>query len=347
MVNKRQLVGACSRCGTPVTVGSRTGLCRGCYVAFRSAAGRKVPPTAAKLELMAKAELMAAGERFARAAGAAVNYATATPELSGDWVVVSDVHVPRHSERTCCAVVAAGQRFGVRQLLVAGDLMDFEEISSHRHMGTEGVSAVRSLTLAFEVLHGFAVQFDRIVVIKGNHDDRLQRLIEAAVEGRSRAQAILDSIERQDVADLPYRERYVEVLRRQLERHAPDLVGRVEWLGCPSVEIVLGGGEKLRVTHPALYNRKAPEAERRLAVKYEQSILGTHGHVWGASVAPNGRHLVAQFGCATDDWKHGYLFEKETDHPKWCRGFAVVQEGRVRLIADNPFWADNFDSLGV
>lgn len=346
-MNKRQLAGACSRCGTPVTVGSRTGLCRGCYDNLKRTTGRKVPPTAAELASMAKAEMMAAGERFARAAGYARDYSVETPELSGDWVVVSDVHVPRHSERTCCAVVAAGQRYDVRQLLVAGDLMDFEEISAHRHMGTEGVSAVQSLLLAFEVLQGFAVQFDRIVVIKGNHDDRLQRLIEAAVEGRSRAQAILDSIERQDVVDLSHRERYVEVLRRQLERHAPDLAGRVEWMGCPSVVLDLGGGEKLRVTHPAIYHRKAPEAERRLAVKYEQSILGTHGHVWGASIAPNGRHLVAQFGCATDDWKHGYLFEKETDHPRWCRGFAVVQDGRVRLIADNPFWADNFDSLGV
>jgi len=101
------------------------------------------------------------------------------------------------------------------------------------------------------------------------------------------------------------------------------------------------GHEDWLFVHPAIYSRHAPHTERRLWQRYTCPIIGSHGHLFGASVAPNGKHAIVQLGCMTDPEKHVYLMDRVTDHPAWVQGFGALIGGRIRLFVRNPYyWND-------
>ncbi len=320
-------------CGRKTTTGSRSGLCWPCVLWARKVMN-KHHPTAAELEVFIELTLTERRENL-ELNSSRENYPAEVQLLTGDWVVCSDVHVPRHSPRACQAVLRVGRRLGVKQLLVAGDIADHEGISRHRkRRNADGVRDTYSAV--FQVLAEWSKGFDRIHILKGNHDDRLQRLIEAATEGRGPLQQLVASLAG-DVG-LEYREQFRQFLLGLMLKAAPGLAKKVVWDVQPQVLIAGPPGlAPYRIVHPAIYSRHAPQAEKRLSIKYTQPVLGTHGHLLGLGFSPSGLHPVAQIGHMTDPAKHLYLAEQLTDHPEWNPGFASIVGGRLKLWSDNPY----------
>jgi predicted phosphodiesterase len=264
--------------------------------------------------------------------------------IEGNAVVISDVHIPRHCPKTLTRAMKIGKIHGLKRLVIAGDLIDFNMISRHPSEGGPQLSPAEAIVLALRVLKKLSAWFGEIVILKGNHDERLQKLVMRVADKRSKdvEERILADLAEDDVEREKHRIRYVLILRSMLEKEVPELKYKVRFLPAPMCYL-RGPRPDLppwRVTHPRSYSRHAPTVEKKLALKFDQPVLGTHGHIFGTSITPNGKYPVCQFGCSTKPESHLYLFENETDHPKWVNGVAVIQEGRLTTYTDNPYLTD-------
>jgi hypothetical protein len=319
---------------------SQSGCCVQCYNKARKAIGKGYP-THEEILKWVRLNLTPFDDSWGESKE---DYREDQITLDGNAVIISDVHVGRHDPKLLLRAMKVGKIHGIRRLIIAGDLIDFNTISKHPSEGGPQLSPAQAIVLALKVLDKMAAWFNEIVVLKGNHDERLQKLVMRVADKRHKdwEEQILADLAKDDMEKYQHRARYVYILKRMLEDNVPHLADVVEFLPAP-VCFVEGPSPDMppwRVTHPRLYSRKAPETERRLAIKFDQPVLGTHGHIFGKSITPNGKYPVCQFGCSTKPESHLYLFENETDHPKWINGFAVVQEGRLTTYTDNPYLID-------
>ncbi|RMF24475.1 MAG: metallophosphoesterase [Deltaproteobacteria bacterium] len=325
-----------------ITTGSRTGICGKCYQRLRKEIGGRPTKDRIRRYLDEKAltPFRHAAEVLKEIADSARYWDKPPKVVASDCVVVSDLHIPKHDAELLSRMCRVARRDGLRTLIIAGDLIDFGSISRHR-AGLSSMQAVENLANSIRALEALAATFETIHVIKGNHDDRLQRLIERAVQERGRPAAVLAELEIEDLEALAYRERYLAVLERWTRKIAPEIKRKVRWYAIPKIAVAGPKGfAPYLVVHPAIYSRHAPMAEKRLWARYTQPIIGTHGHLWGMSVSPSGEHPVVQIGCATIPEKHYYLSERITDHPRWVRGFATIRRGVLRCYVDLPYLVD-------
>jgi len=99
-------------------------------------------------------------------------------DTRGQWLILSDIHVPYHDRQTLELAVKEARRRGVAGVILNGDTLDYHEISSHdkdpgapRYVDEieKGKALVRWLR---EQLPD-----SRIVVKEGNHEERLTRYV--------------------------------------------------------------------------------------------------------------------------------------------------------------------------
>lgn len=262
--------------------------------------------------------------------------------IESDTMIVSDVHATKHDAKLLARLTMIARKHGIKCLVIGGDFFDFEEFSSHPKSGKLDKDKILSMLVnSFGVLVLLLEWFDELHVIKGNHDNRFQRIIAASIEGRSFLQDVLAELETDTLENLAYRERYVEVLSAWGRKLNPRVGEIVRWYQTPEIEIAGPPGlPPYRFVHPASYSQNPPKVEKDLSAKYEQPIIGTHGHLFGVALSKSGKYPCAQIGCATEAGRHYYLSESITSHPAWNEAFAKIQDGRISFYVDNPYLID-------
>lgn len=97
---------------------------------------------------------------------------------AGQWLVLSDVHIPHHDNDTVRLALEEAKRRRVVGVLLNGDILDSAQISSHeRH-----ASAIKyrdEIQMGIDFLTHIRAKFPkaRIVFKEGNHESRLDRYI--------------------------------------------------------------------------------------------------------------------------------------------------------------------------
>jgi len=191
----------CPGCGARMKSGRDRLVCRDCHTRAQRLAGRAVKRDEILDILAENHELYA--ERSTRTVAR-----RRVVRVSGDAMLCSDLHVPFHDPKMIGWLCETARSLGIDQLVIGGDLIDFFQVSKFRRLHGGGAGVLESLVLTFDLLGVLAGTFRRIYVIRGNHDDRLQRLIESAIERRNEAQRILASLQREELDATPYRQRY-------------------------------------------------------------------------------------------------------------------------------------------
>lgn len=317
----------CEGCGGPVTFGSRSGVCRECWTKLRSDPALKTA--------RAKGNLWAVDIKAALGAPQKNRDYSACPHIRTDCAIVSDVHVPYHHVPTLEWLIREARARKIATLLVAGDLIDWRTIARFPKQ-RPAARAIEEITAAIEVLDLLAKFFKEIVVLKGNHELRLQRLVERACDSRSRDAHILDGFEREELDCQDYRDRYVSVMEHLTKRIKSGL--SIKWSGSPTALIDGPKGHKpWRVVHQRNGSILPPSEALKHWQRWTQPIITTHTHLWGMRSSPNGEHLLVNIGCATDERNHEYCNEEPNGYPAWERGFALVIGGRLLPFLEHPY----------
>lgn len=227
-----------------------------------------------------------------------VTFEPFTIDTPGNWLVLSDLHLPYHDESALSLAIATGRRSKVVGVLLNGDTLDSHEISRFDHDPSapryrEEIECGKKFLACLRYMFPAA----RIVWKDGNHDERLQTYI---------------------------------------MRHAPALFGFPEiqlsaLLHCDEYGVEHVGGKrvirlgKLNVVHGHEYPGgvfSPVNPARGLFLKARSVALCGHSHQTSEHHEPD----ITGAGMAA--WSTGCLCQLHPPYAplsKWNHGFAVVR----------------------
>jgi predicted phosphodiesterase len=255
---------------------------------------------------------------------------SSTPNINGSVVVISDPHIPFHDPHALQYVCEIADMLRVKRLVVAGDLLHFDEISRYDRAG-KTVNFIQELVSGGRVLEALAEVFrDGIDIIPGNHDQRLEKLLakmNESKEGRKGIEVIAALMGRPDpdhAEDITYSLMAHFLGKAGVTIHTlPDLTVNETWL----------------IQHPGSVSRIAPQNERAMAIKHRKCVIQGHSHLWGLGFDPSGTDIAFNCGHLASEEKWRYMRERPTTFPRAIKGFGVIlrtaaaPEGRLLPIA--------------
>jgi len=224
-----------------------------------------------------------------------------------NYIVFCDFHSPYYSEHWFNRGLAVADAMGIKDCIIAGDLVDLDFIKSWPNDRIEEQSTLDSESRATEPVFKALDYFDNITLIKGNHENRVNR----ATDGKIQA------------------------------RHLFEIMGQRVWEEkfTYSVYDKLFIGDKWMIVHPRSYSQISASVAVRLAEKFHRHILNAHGHFFAMRYDRSGQYVALDLGGMFDPEKIGYINLKTTTHPAWNPGFVVITEdNKLHIFHEHVDW---------
>lgn len=223
--------------------------------------------------------------------------------MTGDWLVISDLHIPLLDMRWFDRAMQTAREKGLRNVLVAGDLLDGLPASSWpdlvpKYTESMEISQVRS------VARYLSEEFDQVVILPGNHDRRYIK----------KAGAYLT----------------FEGLLAGFMRNLPDNVVVTEY---DRVEVHSGGQEWV-VAHQADYRKKNGAVAQGLIDKFRKNVIVPHQHFSNFHPDENGFNVGLDIGGLM--WIDALAYSNITTSTsrEMKNGYATIINGVGTLYAD-------------
>lgn len=219
-------------------------------------------------------------------------------ELEGDCIVVSDLEIPYHDGELLARAIGVARRFGIKALVVAGDIVALDALSFFDPEDTDDGSKFTvddSLAVGEKVLQSLFEWFDIIKIIKGNHEQRGTRAKEIG---------FFNMMQRQwgDLGDLE--------------------ISYYKWLVVKTER-----GDK-RIEHVGNYSKIPGSVVRDRAETEQADVAGGHTHHFSQSFSKDGQHQAIDLGhCTRPETRYYKTVNGTTRHPKWISGFWMLRKG--------------------
>jgi hypothetical protein len=237
-----------------------------------------------------------------------INIITPYPVL-----VVGDVHCPIHDERWLHLAIITAKHFGVRDVVINGDLIDAGTIS--RHLGGEWRRKGElndDVESAGSVVRLLCDEFSRVFYTLGNHSQRLIQKFMGEVAWSNLLKMVYDNPK-----------------FKGTERHFLDI------------------NSKVRCLHPRGYSRVRGKLTADMAQRYQMHLITGHHHHTASTVSADGKYQAVEIGClARVDW-FGYAQYAMHGLPEMMNGFGIVlPESEGNLILNFNAYTP-FHRLGI
>lgn len=228
-----------------------------------------------------------------------------------DVLVMGDIEAPFHDAAWCSEVVALAARWGIKDVILAGDFVHFDSISTFAKKmaaGDEGPEPeiTDEIVATAKVIDTLLDTFDNVLAILGNHEERLTRRL--AVRTRT------------------------TLLRHLLGYRFEE---RLEIVPYYHAIIHSSDGQKWRVTHPRNTSVIPTRVAARMADIKRMNLIAAHGHDWGHTTSASG-YYVAACGCCVDPERLSYVALRDNLRPRMQRGAWILRDGRPILL--HPQW---------
>jgi len=224
--------------------------------------------------------------------------------ISGDALIVGDVHVPYTDWELAGMVSAVGASLGIKTLIIAGDLFDLDVFSLWSPV-TLQASWGDERRAATALVNEWLQTFEEIIIITGNHDRRIQRKL----DGQFGA---------------------IDFLNLLGFGHEP----RVMWSNWGHMIVDTPRGE-WRVTHGKQYSVNQLVVADQMALKFDQNIMSHHEHHLAIGHDRYKRHVVVNNGCLVDPEKLAYVNLDDTKMAGMIRGFATIIDGYPQIYGNS------------
>ena len=264
---------------------------------------------------------------------------TSPLQTQGDAVVLSDVEAPYQNSEFINRVLDLADTWGVKTLHLAGDLLHHSSLSAWGSEWTQQQEEVAEKILDFiqslkgksrdegiKVLEesglvkdgGYSGEigearkvfrsmssFKEIVVDLGNHDDRLLRTLNQAVNP-------------------------VELL------HQMDVDKDSRWKIAPYYYSLVETEQGIfRVTHP---RGAAQSTAIALSVQFHQHIIMGHSHRWAINRDPSGKFWAIQTGCCVDERRLAYVMQRDAKRDAHILGATIIRGGYPFVLSPESPW---------
>lgn len=230
-------------------------------------------------------------------------------DLSGDYVIVGDVHIPATDWSFARLVGMVADKLQIPRLIIAGDFLNADFASTYRVIAPPATWR-EERDAARVLLHDWLETFSEIYVIQGNHDRRITNW----------AAAEFDEI---DIWGM---------ISSSNKLH----ISKFGYL------TVNSGGIPWRVTHPKNYSINQLTVASELAQKYQTNVISHHEHHLGLGWDRYKRFVCVNNGCLVDIKKLAYAHLDDSKIAGMAQGFTVIKNGCPKVYGRYPFtdWAE-------
>lgn len=228
-------------------------------------------------------------------------------------MIGTDFHAPHHSALWCNRLLGVAQHYGICTLLIAGDGLDMAAFSS---WGADPEQSwTQEMSHAAQWLWVIYHSFDRVLWLRGNHEDRLARATNWQLSAGQLTDAILTHKAREMGEAFTF-----EPERMQFSPY-PQCTIDGEWL----------------VVHPRSYSRIRGRIANQIAMIRQKHVIAAHSHLANKGWSDDGRHITIDTGGMFDEDLIQYRSMSVTTHPAWNHGFVAYREGNAVLFSDTPY----------
>ncbi len=219
-------------------------------------------------------------------------------KIEGDVIVTTDWHIPWHDIDLCNKALAVANKFKIRQLIIGGDLLDLSPLSPFMKDDLQD-TLESELCEAERIMSALWESFDNIWMIMGNHEKRLNRLLNSQLTPK-RLKKMFEDSNKFVISDFSY------------------CVVNNKW----------------RITHPKSYRQTRGSVANRLALLHKQNIIMAHGHQVNISSDDSATYIIIDSGGMFDRVKVAYSMLDDTTYPNWQNGFVMIKNNAHYMFSD-------------
>jgi transcriptional regulator with XRE-family HTH domain/predicted phosphodiesterase len=235
--------------------------------------------------------------------------------LDGDWVIAGDVHVNTTNWNFAQRPLQVAMKYldKPRRIIIAGDMVNGDAFSKYENsislpsFGTELKAARHFIDKYLEV-------FDEIYLFLGNHDRRIQKGTNNAIDP--------------------------ENLLRLISHDTRVKIS--QWGHC----VINSPKGEWRILHGSEYSVNQLVVADQLAQKYGQHIIGHHQHHHSLGWSRFKQHVIIDNGGLFDENSMAYVQLDDNKRPRMVNGFTMLLNGSPYLFGKEPltdydFWLGN------
>lgn len=237
---------------------------------------------------------------------------------SGDALVICDLHIPLHDPILINKMIRVAQENDIKQLIIAGDYFNMEEFSSYLPYQPEAALDLERHDGNL-IMKTLCRSFDEVDFIWGNHDFRLSKKLGFKKSFDECMRWMLSELTEEEFAKIRFSELdYMHYFPVSLDSISLSNLG--SWQ------------RKFRIMHPRNFSSQPLTVGRKLAQKFDCSVITAHSHHCAIGMAPNGRDIVIEGGGFFDKTRTEYI-QKSTTHHEWVQGFTMFKDGIPTLFS--------------
>lgn len=222
------------------------------------------------------------------------------PVMDGDVLVLADSHVPFHDAVWINRCIGLALHWGIKNLVLAGDVLDFHALCSFApYFDEAGKAFTEELEDAAQFFDALAA-FKDVLWFAGGHERRFLRRMMVAMG--------MDQL-----ADLVTQ---LKQLRTSPYHQA----------------IIHSGGKTITLVHPKNYSRIPARVPTFLCRKYRTPVAGAHDHVWGINQDESGIDWACSIGVTCDPKRLNYVALEPKTNPAVSQGALIIRDGFPWLL---------------
>lgn len=264
------------------------------------------------------------------------------PVMEGDALVIGDTQIPFHHAEFIGKCIALCKKLKIKQMILGGDALDINALNAFppnfendqkRVIDTSTASELIKIAETLpsekreeiyslvstaeneggitgeikesrEVLKTLGAEFDKIVWIMGNHEQRVLRTLQKVIP--------VDDLATLFGADNP------------------------KWVVSPYYYCLLNsGGEEWQIEHPI---NTGKGSSKRLAPKFGKHIVMFHNHHFSITTDPSGRYYAIEPGMAMDEERMAYAAQRHNAADTHVVGAVLIRNGKPTPLNKFTDW---------
>lgn len=264
--------------------------------------------------------------------------------MEGDAIVLPDIELPFHHADFFNRALDLADAWGIRQAIVAGDLLHFDSLSSWQanwvepeHLPDRVERKLMNMAMKMPRKHQEEIMAT-IVDIEDDLDGGGSGVSKELERARKIVRIMTEQFDEIDFILGNHDDRFLKAVESQM--FPSELLRLVEagdkWRVAPYYfSNLISSGEKYQIEHPKTWAKTSPV---RLASKYRCHILQAHSHRWGWDTDISGSYWAINMGCIVDERRLPYAAQRHGTADGHALGCVIVRDGYPYLLSERTPW---------
>lgn len=215
-----------------------------------------------------------------------------------DTLIIADLHAPYQNAVLLRKAIEVAKAAGVTDVDIAGDLLNFDELSPHGKKEPVTPYTV-DIEAARQILRVLQNTFSDIYIMSGNHDRYYTKKKDAP---------------------------FTDLICSEV------LQGKTQGVHVTNYDYIFRGDDWI-IGHLTNYDPSPGVLAAQIADKYNRHALVGHDHLLGITTAKNGR-LGVSIGAMLQPDRFWYKVRGLDTYPHFQLGFAIIKNNQLYLFSD-------------